>query len=132
MEIFELAKLLGEAIKKDARLVEFEEAKKAYENDTELKKALEEYDVQQQALQSEMMKEEKDSYTIDAINERINELYHKSKAEGLTEEEKAEQAVLRREYIDSFKRSLTGQLDNMYIVDEKGNKTKVERKGNKK
>ena len=76
MKIFELAKLLGEAIKKDARLVEFEEAKKAYENDTELKKALEEYDVQQQALQSEMMKEEKDSYTIDAINERINELYH--------------------------------------------------------
>ena len=42
----------------------------------------------------------------------------------MTEEEKAEQAVLRREYIDSFKRSLTGQLDNMYIVDEKGNKTK--------
>ena len=60
--------------------------------------------------------------------DRINELAKKMKAEGLTEEEKAEQAVLRREYIDSFKRSLTGQLDNMYIVDEKGNKTKVERK----
>ena len=42
--------------------------------------------------------------------------------------EKAEQAVLRREYIDGFKRSLTGQLESMYIVDEKGNKTKVERK----
>lgn len=64
--------------------------------------------------------------------DRINELAKKMKAKGLTEEEKAEQAVLRREYIDSFKRSLTGQLDNMYIVDEKGNKTKVERKGNKK
>ncbi len=64
--------------------------------------------------------------------DRINELARKMKAEGLTEEEKAEQAILRREYIDSFKRSLTGQLDNMYIVDEKGNKTKVERKGNKK
>ena len=65
--------------------------------------------------------------------DRINELARKSKtAEGLTEEEKAEQAVLRHEYIDSFKRSLTSQLDNMYIVDEKGNKTKVERKGNKK
>lgn len=76
MEIFELAKLLGEAIKKDSRLVEFEEAKKAYENDADLKSALEEYDVQQQALQSEMMKEEKDTYTIDAINERINTLYH--------------------------------------------------------
>lgn len=64
--------------------------------------------------------------------DRINELAKKMKAEGLTEEEKAEQAVLRREYIDSFKRSLTGQLDNMYIVDEKGNKTKVERKNIKK
>ncbi len=64
--------------------------------------------------------------------DRINELAKKMKTVGLTEEEKAEQAVLRREYIDGFKRSLTGQLDNMYIVDEKGNKTKVERKLGKK
>ena len=64
--------------------------------------------------------------------DRINELAKKMKTVGLIEEEKAEQAVLRREYIDSFKRSLTGQLDNMYIVDEKGNKTKVERKTKKK
>lgn len=75
MEIFELAKLLGEAIKKDVRLVEFEEAKKAYENDVELQNALKEYEVQQQALQSEMIKEDKDGFTIDAINERINALY---------------------------------------------------------
>lgn len=61
--------------------------------------------------------------------DRINELAKKSRTdEGLTEEEKAEQAVLRREYIDSFKASLTGQLDNTYIVDEKGNKRKLERK----
>ena len=69
------AKLLGEAIPKDHRLVEFDEAKKAYENDAELQGALKEYEVQQQALQSEMIKEDKDGYTIDAINERINELY---------------------------------------------------------
>ena len=75
MEIFELAKLLGEAIKKDIRLVEFEEAKKAYENDEELQNALKEYEVQQHALQSEMIKEDKDGFTIDAINERINSLY---------------------------------------------------------
>ena len=75
MEIFELAKLLGEAIKKDIRLVEFEEAKKAYENDVELQNALKEYEVQQQALQSEMIKDDKDGFTIDAINERINTLY---------------------------------------------------------
>jgi cell fate (sporulation/competence/biofilm development) regulator YlbF (YheA/YmcA/DUF963 family) len=75
MEIFELAKLLGEAIKKDSRLIEFEEAKQAYENDVELQNALKEYEVQQHALQSEMIKEDKDGFTIDAINERINTLY---------------------------------------------------------
>ncbi|MBQ8503284.1 MAG: DUF896 domain-containing protein [Clostridia bacterium] len=64
--------------------------------------------------------------------DRINFLAKKSKTpEGLTEEEKAEQQVLRREYIDSFKMSLIGQLENTYIVDEKGNKTKVTRKNKK-
>lgn len=60
---------------------------------------------------------------------RINELAHKSKTpEGLTEEEKVEQAKLRREYIDSFKASLTGQLENTYIVRPDGTKEKLERK----
>ena len=59
---------------------------------------------------------------------RINELAHKAKTpEGLTGEEKEEQAQLRREYIDSVKASLVGQLENTYIVDDKGNKRKVER-----
>jgi len=57
--------------------------------------------------------------------DRINVLARKSKAEGLTEEEKAEQAVLRREYIDSVKASLVGHLDHTYVVDEKGNKRKL-------
>ncbi|MEG1835339.1 MAG: DUF896 domain-containing protein [Oscillospiraceae bacterium] len=60
--------------------------------------------------------------------DRINFLSKKSKEKGLTDTEKVEQAVLRREYIDSFKRSLTSQLENTYIVDEKGNKTKVTKK----
>ena len=76
MGILELAKMLGEEIKKDRRMIEFEEAKKEYENNEELKNALQEYEIQQQALQVEMMKEERDTLTIDAINERINELYH--------------------------------------------------------
>ena len=59
---------------------------------------------------------------------RINELAHKSKAEGLTDAEKDEQAKLRRLYIDSFMESLVGQLENTYIVDENGNKKKVQRK----
>lgn len=57
--------------------------------------------------------------------DRINELARKSKAEGLTEEEKAEQAVLRREYIDAVKASLVGNLENTYVVDSKGNKRKL-------
>lgn len=61
--------------------------------------------------------------------DRINELAHKSKTpEGLTPQELEEQAKLRREYIDSFKASLIGQLENTYIVDEKGNKRKVSKK----
>ncbi len=69
--------------------------------------------------------------TQEKIN-RINELAHKSKTVGLTDEEKQEQAVLRREYIDSFKASLIGQLENTYIIDEKGNKRKVQKKNNGK
>ncbi len=59
---------------------------------------------------------------------RINELARKQKTEGLTEEEQTEQAALRREYIDSYKKSLISQLENTYIVDEKGNKTKLGKK----
>ena len=61
--------------------------------------------------------------------DRINELARKAKTEGLTEQETAERALLRREYIDSVVGSLKGQLDNTYVVDEKGNKQKLKKKG---
>lgn len=61
--------------------------------------------------------------------DRINELARKYKSVGLTDEEKAERESLRREYIDSVKRSLQGQLDRTYIVDEQGHKTKLRKKG---
>ena len=57
--------------------------------------------------------------------ERVNYLARKSKVEPLTEEEKAEQKQLRNEYREGFRRSLMGQLDNVYLVDDKGNKTKL-------
>ncbi|MBQ9737458.1 MAG: DUF896 domain-containing protein [Clostridia bacterium] len=60
--------------------------------------------------------------------DRINELARKSRAEGLTEEEKAEQKVLRDEYIAGFRASLTGVLENTYIQTPDGKKTKVEKK----
>ncbi len=46
---------------------------------------------------------------------RINELYHKSQGQGLTEAEKEEQARLRREYVDSVRNNLKSQLDNIVI-----------------
>ena len=62
--------------------------------------------------------------------DRINELARKAKSpEGLTEWEEAERAALRREYIDSVLASLKGQLDNTYLVDEKGQKRKLKKKG---
>ena len=51
---------------------------------------------------------------------RINELSRKSKAEGLTEEEKKEQALLRQEYIANVRNNLRVQLDNIDVVDEDG------------
>ncbi len=61
--------------------------------------------------------------------DRINELAHKAKTiEGLTEDEKREQANLRLEYVNSFKASLVGQLENTYIVRPDGTKERLERK----
>lgn len=51
---------------------------------------------------------------------RINELYRKSQAEGLTEEEKKEQQVLRSEYVANIRANLRGQLNNISIQNEDG------------
>ena len=60
--------------------------------------------------------------------DRINQLSRKAKTEGLSPEEKEEQAKVRRRYIDSVKVALVRQLENTYIMDEKGNKSKLQRK----
>lgn len=51
---------------------------------------------------------------------RLNALAQKSRIQGLTEQEKAEQAALRREYIDAMKRSLKAQLDSTVLVEPDG------------
>ena len=56
---------------------------------------------------------------------RINELARKAKTVGLTEEEPAGRDRLRQEYLASFRRNLTAQLDNTYIVDAQGNRRKL-------
>lgn len=57
---------------------------------------------------------------MDERIKRINELYHKSQTEGLTEEEKALQNKLRREYVESVRGNLKAQLDNISIQREDG------------
>ncbi|MBR5798846.1 MAG: DUF896 domain-containing protein [Lachnospiraceae bacterium] len=59
---------------------------------------------------------------------RINELYHKSQGEGLTEEEKEEQQQLRRKYVESVRANLRGQLDHMSIQRPDGTIEKVRKK----
>lgn len=65
---------------------------------------------------------------MDKIIARINELARKNKTVGLTEEELAERAKLRRIYIDSVTGNLKGQLENTTIVYPDGTKKKVQHK----
>lgn len=51
---------------------------------------------------------------------RINELYHKSQAEGLTAAEKEEQAKLRAQYLADIRANIRGQLDNIDVVNADG------------
>lgn len=51
--------------------------------------------------------------------DRINFLARKSRTQALSDEEKAEQKLLRQKYIEGFRRSLKSQLDNIEIVDKK-------------
>ncbi len=63
---------------------------------------------------------------------RINELYHKSQEEGLTEEEKLEQAKLRKEYVAAVRQNLRGTLENVSIVNPDGSIEKAsDRRKNK-
>ena len=54
---------------------------------------------------------------------RINELYRKSKNEGLTEEEKNEQSILRAEYIADFRKNMRTQLNQIRIIEPDGSIT---------
>ena len=61
--------------------------------------------------------------------ERINALARLKRERGLTEEEAAEQAALRQEYVAEWRRGAIEVLENTYIVDENGVKHKLKKKG---
>ena len=67
---------------------------------------------------------------IEEMIGRINELYHKSQKEGLTEAEKEEQKELRGKYINNIKANMRGQLDNINIQEQDGSITSLGEKIN--
>ena len=58
--------------------------------------------------------------TLEEKIARINQLYHKSKTEGLTPEEKEEQALLRQEYVANVRANLRGNLNSIDLVNPDG------------
>ena len=76
MEIFELAAALGKKLKEDARIKRLDAAREAYEADEKIVNLSMEYAVQQQALQTEAVKEDKDESLIESLNARVEEIYN--------------------------------------------------------
>ena len=62
---------------------------------------------------------------------RINELYHKSKTIGLSDEEKAEQARLRKEFIAAIRADMQSSLDNVSILNPDGTVSELKKKNEK-
>ena len=62
--------------------------------------------------------------------DRINELARKKKAGGLTEEETAEQAELRREYLAEYRENMKAMLDSLVIQEQDGTRHALKQKDN--
>ena len=73
--VFELAIVLGKALKKDPRMVRMDEARKAYEQDATVSTLIAEYEVQQKAMQNIATGESFEPQMMEMIQNRINELY---------------------------------------------------------
>lgn len=63
----------------------------------------------------------------DALLKRINELAHKNKEEGLTEEETKERDRLRKEYLKNFREAMRSNIEMMRIFDKEGKEVTPER-----
>ena len=112
MEIFDLAARLGQALKADPRLVALEDAKRAYEADPALQKALMEYDVQQAVMQNEAAKPDRGMQLIEQIQQRIDTLYREiaaSPAFGALNRAQAEVNALMNQVNGAIMTEITGE-----------------------
>ncbi|AKP65618.1 DUF896 domain-containing protein [Levilactobacillus koreensis] len=65
--------------------------------------------------------------TMDTLLARINELAHKAKAEGLTDDETAERDHLRKQYLKLFRESFRSQVEMMQVYDKNGKEVTPEK-----
>lgn len=64
--------------------------------------------------------------------DRINTLYHKAKSAGLTAEEKTEQEMLRKEYIETIRKNMRANLNHISVVEPDGSVTDLGKKHGQK
>ena len=74
--IFELAAELGRTLKEDSRIIALDKARAAFDADADVVALMEEYQVQQQAIQQEAMKEDRSEDVLNAIQDRIEAIYN--------------------------------------------------------
>ena len=74
--IFELAAELGRTLKEDSRIIALDKAREAFDADANVVALMEEYQVQQQAIQQEAMKEDRSEEVLNAIQDRIEAIYN--------------------------------------------------------
>ena len=107
--VFALCKRLGQALRKDDRLIRLEKARNAYENDETVAGLMTEYEVQQKALQSEAVKTERDAALVHAIQNGFDELYEKIvKSEAYTALEAAQNEV--NELMNRVNAAITAEI----------------------
>ncbi len=75
--IFELAAELGRTLKEDARIIALDKAREAFEADADVAALMTEYEVQQNAIHEEAMKEDRSEDVLNAIQDRIEAIYNK-------------------------------------------------------
>ena len=74
--VFELAAELGKTLKEDARIIALDKAREVFEADESVKKLMTEYEVQQNAIHEEAMKEDRSEEVLNAIQDRIEAIYN--------------------------------------------------------
>ena len=106
MEIMELAAQLGQAIKKDPRIAQMEEAKVAYEKDEKIQQLMLEYNTQQIALAEEYKRETVDQKIIEAIENRLNEI-----VEAVTTSETFLKINAAQEAVNALMNEVNGEIE---------------------